>query len=249
MPLHSFMQTALIAAIFFLAGTVKGMTGMGLPTVAMGGLGIFMAPVEAAALIVVPTFVTNVWQLLTGPSLAKLVARLSLMLVGIVIGTIAGAGMLTGADTALTAVGLGVALALYAAIGLLARPFRVPARAERWLSPLIGLVTGLVTGGTGVSAVPTAPYLQALALDRDDLIQALGLCFTVATIALAIGLARGGAFHLGELTASSLAVAPAFLGMWSGQAARKRISPAAFRRFFLVCLLLLGGALALRPLL
>jgi uncharacterized protein len=248
MPPHGFIQAAIVAAVFFLAGAVKGMTGMGLPTVAMGGLGAFMAPVEAASLLVVPSFVTNVWQLLAGPSLAKLAARLSLMLVGIVIGTVAGARMLTGADTVVTTVGLGVALALYAAIGLLAPPFCVPRRAQGWLSPLIGVATGLVTGGTGVFVIPAVPYLQALALDRDDLIQALGLSFTVSTVALAIGLARGGAFHLGELAASALAVVPAALGMWSGQVARRRISPVAFRRYFLVCLFLLGGELALRPL-
>jgi uncharacterized protein len=249
MPHHNFIQAAIVAAVFFLAGIVKGMTGMGLPTVAMGGLGLFMAPVEAASLIVVPTFVTNVWQLLAGPNLAKLAARLSLMLAGILIGTIAGAKILTGAHTDLTTIGLGVALALYAAIGLLARPFRVPRRAERWLSPSAGLATGLVTGGTGVSVIPAAPYLQALALDRDDLIQALGLCFTVASVALAIGLARGGAFHFGELAASALAVVPGLLGMWAGQVARRRISPLAFRRYFLICLFLLGCELALRPLL
>lgn len=246
---YSLMQIAVITAVFFLAGMVKGMTGMGLPTVGMGGLGLFMAPVEAASLLVVPTFVTNVWQLFAGPSLARLATRLCLMLAAIMVGTIASAKLLTGGDTALTTTGLGVALALYAAIGLLARPFRVPARAERWLSPLIGLTTGLIAGGTGVFTVPAVPYLQALGLDRDDLIQALGLSFTVSSIALAIGLARGGALHSGEFAASTLAIAPALLGMWSGQVARKHISPPAFRRVFLVCLFLLGSELALRALL
>lgn len=249
MPLDTVIQAAIIAAVFFLAGIVKGMAGMGLPTVAMGGLGLFMAPVEAAALIVVPTFVTNVWQSFAGPSLARLVTRLSLMLIAVLVGTIVGARILTGANSSLTTVGLGLALALYAVIGLLAPPFRVPSNAERWLSPLIGLVTGLVTGGTGVSTMPSAPYLQALGLDRDDLIQALGLCFAISIAGLAIGLARGGAFHLDQLAASALALVPALLGMWTGQMARKRVSPAGFRRFFLVCLFLLGCELALQPLL
>jgi uncharacterized protein len=245
----NFTQAAIIGAVFFLAGIVKGIAGMGLPTVSIGGLGLFMPPVEAAALIVVPTFVTNVWQSFAGPSLVRLVSRLSLMLVAALLGAIVGARVLTGADASLTTVGLGLTLALYAAIGLFVRPFRVPPRAERWLSPLVGLVTGLITGGTGVSTMPAAPYLQTLALDRDDLIQALGLCFTVSTVGLAIGLTRGEAFHLGQLAASALAVIPALLGMWCGQLARKRISPDAFRRYFLICLFLLGCELALRPLL
>jgi uncharacterized protein len=238
-----------IAAVFLLAGAVKGMTGMGLPTVAMGGLGAVMSPVAAAALLIVPSFVTNVWQLFAGPSFAKIAARLWFMMLGILIGTIAGSWVLTSVDTVLTTIGLGTALALYAAVSLFARPWSAPWSVERWLSPLVGLVTGLITGGTGVFVIPAVPYLQALALDKDDLIQALGLSFTVSTIALAVGLTRGGAFNTHELARSGLALGPALLGMWGGQVARKRISAATFRRWFLIALFLLGVELAVRPLL
>jgi uncharacterized membrane protein YfcA len=111
------------------------------------------------------------------------------------------------------------------------------------------MTTGLVTGGTGVFVIPAVPYIQALGFLRDDLIQALGLSFTVSTIALAIGLASHGAFHAGDAGTSALAVLPALLGMQAGQRLRQRISLAAFRRWFLICLLLLGVELFLRPLL
>jgi uncharacterized protein len=242
-------ETLIIAVVFLLAGAVKGVTGMGLPTVAMGALGATMPAAAAASLLVVPSFVTNVWQLLAGPSFARLAWRLSFMMIGILIGTIAGSRMMTDANTNLTTIGLGGALALYALSSLLVRPWKVPSSAERWLSPLVGLTTGLVTGGTGVFVIPAVPYLQALELDREDLIQALGLSFTVSTIALAIGLTRGGALSTNDLTASVLALGPALLGMWVGQVARRHINAAAFRRWFLICLLLLGIELIARPLL
>lgn len=232
---------------FVLAGGVKGVTGMGLPTVAMGLLGTIMPPVEAAALLIVPSFVTNVWQLSAGPAFRALAIRLWPMMLGIVVGTVAASRLLTGDNGGGTVLGLGAALMVYAALGLLARPMTVPARLERRLSPLVGLVTGAITGGTGVFVIPAVPFLQALGLDREDLVQALGLSFTVSTIALAIGLAGGGAFHLANLWPSLLAVAPALLGMGLGQAIRLRIPPAVFRRWFLVCLFLLGLQLLLRP--
>ena len=55
-------------ATFLLAGLVKGVIGLGLPTIAMGLLAIVLPPAQAAALLVVPSFVTNVWQLAFGPS-------------------------------------------------------------------------------------------------------------------------------------------------------------------------------------
>lgn len=236
-----------VCATFFFAGVVKGVTGMGLPTVAMGILGALVSPLAAASLLLVPSFVTNVWQLFAGPSVAALVRRLWPMMLAICAGTILGAAWLASGESGTTTTALGVALVIYAGYTLLARQVRVPARLEPWLSPLIGITTGMVTGGTGVFVIPAVPYLQALGLGRDDLVQALGLSFTISTIALAIGLGAHGAFELHGLGLSLLALFPALAGMWAGQALRERISPATFRRLFLICLLLLGAEMSLRP--
>ena len=89
----------IIALTFFLAGIVKGVTGMGLPTVAMGILGAITSPVSAASLLVIPSFVTNFWQLFTGPDFLALMKRLWLMMLGIVVGTLAGSWLLTSTNT------------------------------------------------------------------------------------------------------------------------------------------------------
>jgi uncharacterized membrane protein YfcA len=51
---------AAIAGAFLLAGFVKGVIGLGLPTVSIGLLGLVMTPAQAAAILVVPSLVTNV---------------------------------------------------------------------------------------------------------------------------------------------------------------------------------------------
>jgi uncharacterized membrane protein YfcA len=245
----SFPMLLAITATFLVAGIVKGMTGMGLPTVAMGVLGALVSPLAAASLLIVPSFVTNLWQLLAGPAFGPLVRRFWPMMMAIVVGTMLGATWLANGESGTTTTALGVALMLYAGYTLAARQIRVPERLERWLSPTIGAATGFVTGGTGVFVIPAVPYLQSLGLSRDDLVQALGLSFTVSTIALAIGLGAHGAFELQGLGLSLLALAPALAGMWVGQMLRGKIGPATFRRLFLVCLLLLGAEMSLRPLL
>ncbi|OUI97714.1 sulfite exporter TauE/SafE family protein [Acetobacter cibinongensis] len=240
---------AAVVATFFAAGVVKGVTGMGLPTVAMGVLGSLLSPLIAAALLLVPSFVTNVWQLLAGRRFGMLIRRLWPMMLTIIVGTVFGSILLTGEESDLTTVGLGIALVIYAAYTLLARPLNVSPRWEPWLSPVIGLVTGLVTGATGVFVIPVVPYIQSLNLERDDLVQALGLSFTVSTIALATGLFWHGAAPVGNLLISTLAVIPALLGMAVGQVIRTRISPQLFRRLFLIFLLLLGLEMGLHGLL
>jgi hypothetical protein len=247
---HVFEQSSwlvlAIVATFFLAGAVKGLTGMGLPTVAMGVLGALMAPVLAAALLIVPSFVTNVWQLFAGPAVIALAKRLWLMMLGIIIGTLPGSAVLARADARWTTAGLGAALIVYAGFALLLKQLSVPKRFEWWLSPSVGLMTGAITGVTGVFVIPAVPYLQALALGRDELVQSLGLSFTISTIALAVGLAWHAAFQIENVTMSMLAVAPALAGMWLGQTIRRSMDPQIFRRWFLVCLSLLGAELVLR---
>jgi uncharacterized membrane protein YfcA len=235
-----------IAATFLLAGFVKGVIGMGLPTVAIGLLGLAMAPAQAAAILVIPSLVTNIWQLMAGPAFGALIVRLWPMMLGICLGTWAGAGVLTGSNSALASTLLGVALLVYAAIGLFLRRFDIPEAMEKWLNLPIGIATGLVTGATGVFVLPAVPYLQALKLDRDDLIQALGLSFTVSTVAIGIVLWDEGVFALSLMGVSLLALVPALLGMWLGTWLRSRIAAETFRRLFFLGLLVLGAHLSLR---
>jgi hypothetical protein len=237
-----------IAATFLLAGLVKGVIGLGLPTVAMGLLCLVMPPAQAAALLLVPSLVTNVWQLAAGPRFGALLARLLGMMVAVGLGTGLGSGLIVSGATRFATPALGVALMVYAVLGLTKLHLHVPARAERWAGPLVGAATGLVTGATGVFVIPAVPYLGALGLERDDLIQALGLSFTVSTLTLAAGLAWHGALPAGAAGASLLALIPALAGMVLGGWLRARVRASTFRLCFFLGLLALGGELVWRGL-
>lgn len=238
-----------IIIIFIAAGLVKGVTGMGLPTVAMGLLGTFMPLPMAAALLIIPSLVTNVWQLFSGPALTALWSRLWLMMLCIVAGTLAGSTFLISIDAGVSGFLLGAALIVYAAYALYAPVFTVTKKQERWLSPVIGASTGIITGATGVFVMPAVPYLQTLNFSKDELVQTLGLSFTVSTLALAAGLYAQDAYHLNQLSLSLFSVLPALIGMWLGQKIRSKISAKTFRKCFLLFLILLGLELTLRPLL
>jgi uncharacterized membrane protein YfcA len=225
---------------FLLAGLVKGVIGMGLPTIAVGLLAKVMAPAQAAALLIIPSFVTNVWQLVAGPSCLSLLRRLWPMMVGIGAGTWAGSGLLSQDAGGRASVTFGATLVAYAILGLTRIKLEVPRAWEPWLSLPIGAVTGVVTTATGVLVIPAVPYLGALGLEKDDLVQALGLSFTVSTMALAGSLFFEGVFHESLAGTSLLALAPALIGMFVGQRLRNRVKPATFRRCFFLGLLGLG---------
>jgi uncharacterized protein len=235
-----------VGAVFAVAGLVKGVIGMGLPTIAMGLFCLAVPPAEAAALLVIPSLVTNVWQLVAGPRVGPLVVRLWSMMAGVVAGTLASAGLLVSGSGGFAALALGLALVVYAVVGLAGLKVTVRGRHEIWLSPVVGATTGLVTGATGVFVLPAVPYLQAIGLEKDELVQALGLSFTVSTLALAAGLLQGDMLRPASLGISLLSLAPALGGMVLGQLVRRRIAASTFRTVFFAGLLLLGAYLALR---
>lgn len=237
-----------IAAVFLLAGFIKGVVGLGLPTVAMGLLAMAMPPAQAAAILVLPSFLTNVSQMLTGPALAALARRLWPMLLCICLGTWAGAELMTDAYARQAGFALGAALVLYASSGLLAFHPSISRHHELWLGPIIGAITGGVTAASGVFVMPAVPYLQAIGLGKDELIQALGLSFMVSTVALAVNLFRLGAIDAPLAGGATLATIAAFVGMCVGQALRARLQSASFRRWFFGGLLALGVHLVARAL-
>jgi uncharacterized membrane protein YfcA len=239
---------AIIALTFLLAGLVKGVIGLGVPTVSLAVLTATLGLEPAMALLLMPSFVTNLWQGLAGSALPAILKRLWPLLAAVCIGTWFGVSILAAADKRSLSALLGAVLAVYAAINLVRPALPAPGRAERWLSPLVGAVNGALTGMTGSFVVPGVPYLQALGLPRDVLIQAMGVLFTVSTAALAAALGDQRLLSL-ELGGQSLAaVVPALLGMVLGQRLRRRLSEAAFRKTFFCALLVLGIYIAGRAL-
>jgi uncharacterized protein len=230
----------LIAAAFLLAGFIKGVIGLGLPTVAMGLLAVTMQPSRALAIVIVPAIVTNIWQTFVGPYLRDIIRRLWPLMIGTVIGIWLNSGMLTGPYARYGGIVLGVLLVIYAIIGLSKFNFTVPRRQEKWVGGIVGLMTGVISATTGVQVLPSMPFMQAIGMEKDELVQALGVFFTVATLALAFNLTAAGLLTAATALPGAVAMAAAFAGMFIGQAVRTRMQPEVFRRWFLIAMIFLG---------
>lgn len=111
---YDFSLVIMIAATFVLAGMVKGVTGMGLPTVAMGILGSLISPVAAAAMLLLPSLISNLFQFGGGGNTGRLLQRLWPMLLAVVIATLLASVWISGGDTTRTQFALGIALVAYA---------------------------------------------------------------------------------------------------------------------------------------
>ena len=233
-----------IAAIFLLAGFIKGVIGLGLPTVSVSLLALAMPPGRALAIVIVPAVITNIWQTFVGGHLRDIFRRLWPMLVCTALGIWLNRGSLTGPYAHYLPIALGALLVIYAVMGLSKFVLSVAPRNEKWIGGIVGLATGVISAATGVQVIPSMPYLQAIGMEKDELVQALGVFFTVATLALSINLTSSGLLRASTALPGSIAMACSFAGMFTGQALRSRLPAQAFRRAFLVAMILLGLYLA-----
>ena len=137
-----------IAATFLLAGTVKGVIGLGLPTVSLGLLTAVIDLPTAMALLLVPSFVTNLWQAVVGGNGAEIVRRIWPFLLMATVTVWLGATALTRVDLKLLSALLGGLLVAYAVVNLAGIRLALTTRQEVWAGPLIGAANGLLTGMT-----------------------------------------------------------------------------------------------------
>jgi uncharacterized membrane protein YfcA len=230
-----------IIATFLLAGAVKGVIGLGLPTVSLALLTVAIDLPSAMALLLVPSFVTNLWQASVGGRAREILLRLWPFLLMATVTVWLGAMALTRVNPNLLSALLGALLVTYSLVSLAGVRFALSAKQETWLGPVIGTANGILTGMTGSFVVPGVMFLQAIGLSREMLIQAMGILFTVSTLALAVAL-QGQQFLTVEMGAASvIGLLPAVLGMVLGQSIRQRLSEALFRRVFFISLLFLGA--------
>ena len=233
----------LIAGVFFFAGLVKGTIGLGLPVVVTAALAAPLGLQTAVALLVVPAFITNIWQGLVGGRFKALAFRLAPMLLPAVVGIWAGVKVLAYADGRLLTVVLGVILTGYAMLALIKAEMPHPRDLEPWLSPPVGLVSGFLFGLMGSYMIPGVLYVQALRLGRDAFVQALGITFCTISLTLGVMLTRERLFTGDVAVVSAAALIPTILGMLVGQRLRRHLDEARFRRLFFYGLIVSGIAM------
>lgn len=231
----------LVAGTFLLAGAVKGVIGLGLPTVSLALLTVALDLPTAMALLLVPSFVTNLWQSAVGGNAKVILARLWPFLLMATVTVWVGVIALTRLNPSLLTALLGMLLVTYSVVNLGGVRLAIPVRHEAWAGPLIGSANGVLTGMTGSFVVPGVMFLQAIGLSRDVLIQAMGILFTASTVALGLALQQSKILSTEQVLLSAGAVVPAIVGMVAGQILRKRLSEQRFRTVFFVALLLLGA--------
>lgn len=239
-----------IVVAFLLGGLAKGVVGLGLPIVVLAILATTVGLKEAMGLLIVPGVVTNIWQALAGGAFWQILQRLWPLLIASVLGTWFGVQILANADPRYLTAFLGLLLFLYSMISLKSPQVPSPgAKAEKWLSPVMGAAGGFVFGLTGSYMIPGVLYIQSLGFSRDMFVQVLGITFCVIMIFLGIFMSSNQLMQLETGLISAAGLVPTLLGMILGQRLRRRMPEHAFRLALFLALSAAGLYMVMRAIL
>ncbi len=236
----TFTALAIAAAGLFAGGFSKGATGLGLPPIATPIIAMVSDVPTAVGIMAVPIVISNGWQAATSGRLLASLRRFRVLLAAIPVGVVVGGTVMSLSDPELLFGLLGGIVVVFAALSLYRPGLRLPEGMEGRLAIPVGLAAGLLGGLSSLFAPVLAAFMLSLKLEPDDFVGGLGLQFfaggvTLAAVTVGFGLlpAEGWLWAL-------LAILPVTLGQLSGQALRRHIDPAAFRRIVLAVLFLIG---------
>ena len=124
----------------FLAGTVKGIAGLGFPTLATPLLSLAVDVKTAVALLILPNIVMDGIQFARRGAPTETIRRLLPLLAGGAIGTIVGTRLLVVLPTRTVLLLLGGFVVAFVALNATRVSPRLPAAWEPWVGPVAGFV-------------------------------------------------------------------------------------------------------------
>ncbi|MEO1689168.1 MAG: sulfite exporter TauE/SafE family protein [Pseudomonadota bacterium] len=243
------VETVLLAmAAFAAAGSVKGVTGLGFSTTALPILTFGLGLKEALPLVILPSLASNVAVMAGAGGFGETLRRFRWMYLASLLGIAAGLALLGRAEGGGPAALLGAALIAFCAFAWAAPDWRLPERLHAPLAAPTGFLTGLVNGLTGSQVLPVTPYLLSLGMERERMVQAVNLSFTICSLAMMAGLSRLGLVSGADLALSAAGIPVAFGAVEMGARLRRRLPERVFRNAVLAVLSAAGAALILRSL-
>ncbi|MGB1035655.1 MAG: TSUP family transporter, partial [Candidatus Puniceispirillales bacterium] len=164
-----------IIATFLVAGTVKGVIGIGMPAICMVLLTLFLPPLEAIPLTAIPTMVVNLLQIQRADARHMVVRKYGVFGITLLVSIfLTGYFILSFPETLLLLV-LGMAMVIFAVQSFAGLTLRFSA-ASYW-QVICGIVTGFIGGLSSVFSPPIVMYLLGREADKDEFIAATGFLF------------------------------------------------------------------------
>jgi len=235
-----------VVLIFLAGGMVKGLIGVGLPTVTLTLLSFVFDIKDSISIILIPIILTNLYQMLDGNSLKEIIGEVKFFLIGSFLFIFPGFYFLTilKSDTILAI--LALLLIINSFMSLMKYEIKLKNYKSKAIQLGIGSLTGITTGVTSIYTMPFIFLIQSLNYSKNKVIQLMGLSFFIFACMQLILFSSHGMIDFDKLSISLLACLPILAGVYFGTALRKKISETLFKTLFNIMLVAMGSLLILK---
>ncbi len=209
---------------------VKGLTGMGLPLIAVPFLAGFLGAEHSVVVMQIPGLVSNAWLVWSQRGAARTAPPRYDLVVPAFLTLGFGVWFLNVADDRVAILLLAGCVAAFLLL-LLAKPeFRLDGRLGRILTPIASAVGGFAQGATGVSAPLFSTLIFSFRLPKETFVFYNGLIFGIFNLIQISVMVALGMFTWERTLEGCLALIPLFLFQYIGMKTMGLVSPGAFNR-------------------
>jgi len=226
--------------VFLLAGTVKGVVGIGLPITSVGILSQIIDPRVAVLLAIFPIVISNLWQVYRSGYVLPAIKRYGVFAATLAISLFITTFFATSVSAEVLVFALGLMIVLFAVINLSFTPPALPARYDRVGQIIGGIASGISGGLTAIWAPPMVIYFLARRLDKEEFIRASAILFLCGSIPLLFGYVNNGLITAETAQISGIMVVPTLIGFALGEQIRKKLDASKFRTAVLIMFLVMG---------
>lgn len=232
--------------MLFLAQLVYVVLGFGAGMIAVGGLALILPDVQDAVVLLLLVNLPSELAVVMADRRRVRWRQLTVLLAGIAVGLPVGAGLLRWGEPIILLAGLGVFLVVVGVLFLVAPPRPRP-RLPGWVTPPVGLLSGLLTGLFGTGGPPLIVYYGLKGTAKREFRSSLMALFLVMTAVRVPSYAVVGLITWPRLVSGLLVLPAAVLGAAVGQRIHLELEEATFKRVVSVALVLIGVLLLTGP--
>lgn len=229
-----------IAVAMMAGGLVKGLIGIALPMVSIAILSSAIDVRLALGIITIPIVLTNFWQAYHAGRPMETLRRFWLLLLCMVVCIWLGTHLVVRLPAQALYAVIGTVIVVFTTTSYFTPSWTLPARAQAWVAPLAGALSGLLGGISTIWGPPLVMYFMMIRLPKDAFIRTTGLVWSAASIPLLAGYVQNGIVDAEVARLSAAACVPGFVGLWVGQWLRAYIEPEVFRKVLVFVMFFIG---------
>ena len=235
----------LMCWIFFIAGSIQGLFGMGLPVTGITLLSIFIPPVPAIGLNIIPIFLISLFQTFQSNRPLLIISKYKYFAFSMIVSGFFISFLIIYLGDALLLTLLATVVILFSLNNLFGKTLKFNQKFDFYWQLIFGIIAGIIGGLTSIVGLISAMYLAMLKLNPKEFIDGSGFLIFIGCISVGSGYVLMGIIEPFMIGPSLFGTFTAFLGFKLGSFVRKFVSPDNFYKILWIIFLITGFRLAI----